>query len=1570
MKTIFISSTFQDMQHERDIIQAKVLPRIREFIKQYGETIELCDLRWGIDSTNMSESESTGKILQVCFDEIDNSRPFFIGLLGDRYGWIPNSDLVRDILAAQGKVIPESTGKSVTEMEILYGAFLSGNDENQSVFYFRTIEKRKRFFERSTLPEIYLSQNREDKKKIRALKNKIEAKMPGSIRPYTLQWDNSRQEFNGLDDFAEKVFEDLKAMIESRLGKVPVLSEYELSRRQQMYAVETDAYFSGSEDIRMTIPAGQADALLKGIWAQDFQNLFLSANDSYSLNRLAASLCRVYKSAFDFVIPFDCTQSPMSGTTDGLLSYLLSACREILNDGDADNIFSGKPESESQDSLDDEDDYESADKLLWDKRKLIHECFKAIDGLGHSVLIVIRNMDRLKEKDSLWWLPLQSYRNIRFIISSCVVPVGSERFKKITKIVFIPSGGIFEPSQWVNVYLRKYHKQIDEKSKKTLLELSDGKHEQYLEFLIQRLLVLDEKDFSVIRENGGGIDAISSYFCGLLRKQPDNLEDMICRMSKHLQEVIGPHFVRSVTGMLLAAPYGLSEQLIREIDSVESIGYSRLNMRTFCRAYTPLIIETLDGYIRFNDTPAVRTLRENFRLEMRRGAERLERHMRNWLEGAAEHEAVLRNQYLQIAFHADANKALAGYIRAFQKDPEQIAAIIHELMNNDGAAWLQNEMSYLSLEEYYILAHYVYPIFKSNGWTDDTAMNLWESCKESAEKNLSGSESHKTLEMIFYLSYQCGEIAFRLKSPKAEDYFLSAKEISRRDFQTYHNRMWRMERGLPLTEEEKEQDKKFFSSKASAENLNLLYGTDLSDMLSEQSWSDIIRSINNYLAIIYKEQGNQQKAAELQKESENLTHLMDPNIQNAGRVEIAPGITMITPEEIRGEKGKKSYQPDYRRNTAIQIAKQAQALREDGEYQAALEKYKESSEILLEIYQDGEDKKYYRFDGVSELEIEQIRTECLRDLLINFRSMAQSAYNLKMPRGQVIEFTEKMLKYALVFDEARNSEESKLDLEDSYYFAAGICSSFAGTPDHIRCLSYCEKYFHCREEAFAKGGKWDKRITEVWRYVAHLFYQYVTGQPNQGSRATDILLEVSNKSVMYNDFEGFCRYTHLVSDLLDWTRQNGVNWTSGSASLEGLYIHSICNICQMWMQHKVWNRFEQDALELEKHTDHLLEEDSKLQASDTLSQLGLHYFKQGNYDKAADVFGHVMKCLTLDGSIICPPIIWIQHQSRYISALSEVENLEEASRESEKEEAAIHNAMSEGYSEQDKAWRISRKDFEYTLKNELATLYLNRAIIQSRMGKNEQAQKTLAKAESCIKSNPELKAETDLVERVRLYREQGLPKRKDLRDGEKEYRAKLDEISQLIDHCMKNSNNITRSQLADLERKMSQLENIPEHSIFMSCHWMAKAYHTIFQLYFSLKDMPGSFRTLELALQYVQKDSEIYSLYGDIISDMTLFIDDDESKIEFIGHAIDIYTKLRKSGKNYSKNSLAMALRNRGLFLFRRKRYEEAKNDVENAVLLWKELLREKDSKEIKDFLADADRLLGAIREKIAIDLT
>lgn len=58
MKSFFVSSTFCDMQAERDILHQRVFPRIRKQLEPYGEDIEGLDLRWGVDTSNMSEKES------------------------------------------------------------------------------------------------------------------------------------------------------------------------------------------------------------------------------------------------------------------------------------------------------------------------------------------------------------------------------------------------------------------------------------------------------------------------------------------------------------------------------------------------------------------------------------------------------------------------------------------------------------------------------------------------------------------------------------------------------------------------------------------------------------------------------------------------------------------------------------------------------------------------------------------------------------------------------------------------------------------------------------------------------------------------------------------------------------------------------------------------------------------------------------------------------------------------------------------------------------------------------------------------------------------------------------------------------------------------------------------------------------------------------------------------------------------------------------------------------------------------------------------------------------------------
>ena len=138
---IFISSTFQDMEEERKELITKVFPILKKKAAKRGVTVTELDLRWGI---TQEESEN-GKVLEICLNEIDKSRPFFIGILGDRYGWCPSQEEIgknHNIEERYGWVKDcVEQGKSVTEMEMQYGALKSKLYSDQPIDAFFWIKK-------------------------------------------------------------------------------------------------------------------------------------------------------------------------------------------------------------------------------------------------------------------------------------------------------------------------------------------------------------------------------------------------------------------------------------------------------------------------------------------------------------------------------------------------------------------------------------------------------------------------------------------------------------------------------------------------------------------------------------------------------------------------------------------------------------------------------------------------------------------------------------------------------------------------------------------------------------------------------------------------------------------------------------------------------------------------------------------------------------------------------------------------------------------------------------------------------------------------------------------------------------------------------------------------------------------------------------------------------------------------------------------------------------------------------------------------------------------------------------
>lgn len=230
--SIFVSSTFIDMDLERDYLRDIILKELQEKYEPLRVNIQLIDLRWGISTQHItSEDEREQTILQVCLDEINRSKPFFISLLGDRYGWIPDRNITDRIrfMEEDGVTNSDIAEVSVTEIEILFGALCKHELLEHSLFFFRNPDSYRRLpMERrgdfqDEYADLPYEQKQERINKLTALKGKIiqtctKNNLPENIIDYTLEWNNGS--FTRLEEWGELLKQQLTRKIDGYLETV------------------------------------------------------------------------------------------------------------------------------------------------------------------------------------------------------------------------------------------------------------------------------------------------------------------------------------------------------------------------------------------------------------------------------------------------------------------------------------------------------------------------------------------------------------------------------------------------------------------------------------------------------------------------------------------------------------------------------------------------------------------------------------------------------------------------------------------------------------------------------------------------------------------------------------------------------------------------------------------------------------------------------------------------------------------------------------------------------------------------------------------------------------------------------------------------------------------------------------------------------------------------------------------------------------------------------------------------------------------------------------------------------
>ncbi len=145
---VFISSTFRDLNPERNYLVKVVFPKINKELDNRNQDIKVyhVDLRWGITNEDMKNK----RVIDTCMKYLHEAKPYFVGIIGNRYGSVmsPNEVDITPIVSNYYPAIFEDikNGASITEIEIMNG-ILRSKEKMNAIFF---IKKNPQRYEEET----------------------------------------------------------------------------------------------------------------------------------------------------------------------------------------------------------------------------------------------------------------------------------------------------------------------------------------------------------------------------------------------------------------------------------------------------------------------------------------------------------------------------------------------------------------------------------------------------------------------------------------------------------------------------------------------------------------------------------------------------------------------------------------------------------------------------------------------------------------------------------------------------------------------------------------------------------------------------------------------------------------------------------------------------------------------------------------------------------------------------------------------------------------------------------------------------------------------------------------------------------------------------------------------------------------------------------------------------------------------------------------------------------------------------------------------------------------------------
>ena len=467
---VFISSTFRDMHGERDLLTRFVFPELRARAHARHIQVYEVDLRWGVTE----EDARSHKALEICLSEISRSQ-YFIGLLGQRYGWAPEEYQHPDMPEYDWlKEYPP--GRSITEVEMYHAALCDPEKAvNKVFFYFREPFNVPKEFQQE-----FESDSKETREKIEDLKSLIRTSGLEVYDGYPCRWlgvVEDKPMVGHLEDFGQRVLHNLWNAIQR---------DYPEGELGQDSISQTTAIHEAFTESRASTFVGRR-ALLK-------QTQTLVENDGSTLV-VVAGKPGSGKSAFMAAFAQYHIESNACTSPNKVLTHFIGAAPDSTNIASVLTRFCHEMKRRFAVGLEVPEDY--AD-IVKEWPYFLKESVSNT-GRGSKLLVLLDGLDLLEDKHngcSMDWLPDEIPDGVVIILS--VVESGQcmsnlRRRKPAPAEVIIGALDIWDKAEMVRRTLAKHRKALDESpfnnQMKLLLTKKEANNPLYLHLACEELRV-------------------------------------------------------------------------------------------------------------------------------------------------------------------------------------------------------------------------------------------------------------------------------------------------------------------------------------------------------------------------------------------------------------------------------------------------------------------------------------------------------------------------------------------------------------------------------------------------------------------------------------------------------------------------------------------------------------------------------------------------------------------------------------------------------------------------------------------------------------------------------------------------------------------------------------------------------------------------------------------------------------------------------------------------------------------------------------------------------------------------